>query len=761
MPNPGFASPRPPETDRGSPRAAACGLVALGCVATASQVLILRELLAAFQGNELLLGLFLANWLLLEAAGTALARAASDRAGRPTEAFARLQIALGFGPAAGILVVRSFKAGLGISTGELLGIPWAWAVSGAALLPAALADGAAFPFGCRILSMRSPTVSAAGRAYAYSAAGSVLGGLVFLIPSLYALNPLLVAAVLCLGSVTSAVWLVAASRPPDGLRRPCLAPLAVAAVAILGAGAGWLDGWSARLQWHDHTLIETARSPYAAIAVLRAADQYTLVVNGSPSITIPDPGPEVEILAHFPMLLCHRPSRVLVIGGGAGGLLRELLRHPIDEIAYAEQDPLLLETLRRLPVPLAAHGLDHPRVRQYPVEGRLLLRQTDARWDVIVLHLPPPGTLMLNRYYTREFFELARSRLGDDGILAFLLPGSETLLSPDLAALNGSVLAALEAAFRRVRVLAGESNLFLAGDGDALSVGWDPRLLGRRLDERGIRVGLVSEAYVRYRMDGDRFGPLVRAFARDGPANRDNRPRGTFATMQRYSRVASPSVARGLELLDTVPAVVYLTIAAAPVVGLLCLQLGRRKPLYVGYAALSTGFTGMAMSVVLILTFQVQYGDVYQYVGVLAALFMLGGVVGSGWAAGWGPAPLLGIESASVLTVLVACGCVVAAPPPELWRLLIVGFMVLIGAAAGAQFPVLVAHLTRGGGGVGSPAGRIYAFDLVGAVFGATLTGVVLTPIVGIGGTMLIAAILKIGSVILILTGRRWAPTAP
>jgi uncharacterized membrane protein YuzA (DUF378 family) len=87
--------------------------------------------------------------------------------------------------------------------------------------------------------------------------------------------------------------------------------------------------------------------------------------------------------------------------------------------------------------------------------------------------------------------------------------------------------------------------------------------------------------------------------------------------------------------------------------------------------------------------------------------------------------------------------------------------MVLIGAAAGAQFPVLVAHLTRGGGGVGSPAGRIYAFDLVGAVFGATLTGVVLTPIVGIGGTMLIAATLKIGSVILILTGRRWAPTAP
>jgi len=643
----------------------------------------------------------------------------------------------------------------------VLGIPWAWVVSGAALLPAAVSDGAAFPFGCRILSVASPPAGAAGRAYAFSAAGSVLGGLAFLIPLLYALNPLLLAGLLCLASAGSALWLLVASRAPAAFRRPVLGLLAGVAIAVVGSGTGWLDAWSARLQWHDHTLLETARSPYATIAVVQAADQYTLFVNGSPSITIPDPGPEVETLAHFSMLLRDRPSRVLLVGGGAGGLLRELLRHPVEEIAYAEQDPLLLETLRRLPAPLVAYELSHPRVRPYPVEGRLLLRQTDARWDVILLHLPPPGTLMLNRYYTREFFALARSRLGDDGILAFFLPGSETLLSPELAALNGSVLAALEAAFRRVRVLAGEPNLFLAGDGDALAAGWEPGLLGRRLDERGIRGGLMSEAYIRYRMDVGRFGPLVEAFARDEPANRDDHPRGTFSSMQLFSRVASPAAARVLELLDSVPAVAYLAVAAALVVGLLCLQLGRGKPLFVGYAALSTGFAGMVMSVVLILTFQVQYGDVYQYVGFLTALFMLGGAAGSLWTTGRGGAPLLAVESAFLLTLLVAYGCAVTAPPPELWLLLIFGFMVLIGATAGAQFPVLVAHLTHKGGGVGSPAGRIYVFDLVGAVFGATLTGVVLTPIMGIGGTMLIAAALKVGSVILILAARRWAPTAP
>jgi spermidine synthase len=495
--------------------------------------------------------------------------------------------------------------------------------------------------------------------------------------------------------------------------------------------------------------------------VVQAADQYTLFVNGSPSITVPDPGPEVETLAHFSMLLRDRPSRVLLVGGGAGGLLRELLRHPVEEIAYAEQDPLLLETLRRLPAPLVAYELSHPRVRPYPVEGRLLLRQTDARWDVILLHLPPPGTLMLNRYYTREFFALARSRLGDDGILAFFLPGSETLLSPELAALNGSVLAALEAAFRRVRVLAGEPNLFLAGDGDALAAGWEPGLLGRRLDERGIRGGLMSEAYIRYRMDGGRFGPLVEAFARDEPANRDDHPRGTFSSMQLFSRVASPAAARVLELLDSVPAVAYLAVAAALVVGLLCLQLGRRKPLYVGYAALSTGFAGMVMSVVLILTFQVQYGDVYQYVGFLTALFMLGGAAGSLWTTGRGGAPLLAVESAFLLTLLFAYGCAVTAPPPQMRLILTFGFMILTGLTAGAQYPVLVARLAPARTQVGALAGRIYVFDLAGAVLGAAVTGVVLVPVMGVADALLLTAALKAGSLILILATRRWAPTAP
>jgi spermidine synthase len=404
---------------------------------------------------------------------------------------------------------------------------------------------------------------------------------------------------------------------------------------------------------------------------------------------------------------------------------------------------------------LTAQELTHPQVRLHPVEGRLFLRQRDLRWDVIMLNLPAPLTLMLNRYYTNEFFALARSRLSDGGVLAFVLPGSDTLLSPELAVLNGSVHAALRTVFRHVRVLAGDPNLFLAWDGDTPAPGLDAHLLSHRLQEREIRTGIVNEAYIRYRLDRERFAPLVQAFATDEPANRDGLPRGTFASMRVFARTVSPAVARGLELLDELPSSAYPATIVALVSGLLGLQACRRRPLYVGYAAASTGFAGMAMSVVLILAFQIQYGDVYLYVGLLTALFMLGAATGSMWAARRIGVSILAVESALLVVLLAAYGYAEFAPQPERSLFLICAFMACTGGIAGAQYPILVAGCASRGARVGAVAGRIYVIDLIGAVLGAALAGVVLIPTIGIAGTLLVAVALKAGSVALIVAAPR------
>jgi spermidine synthase len=81
-------------------------------------------------------------------------------------------------------------------------------------------------------------------------------------------------------------------------------------------------------------------------------EQYDFYSDGFPVITKPHPNTEsVESFVHFPMLFCEGPSNVLVISGGAGGVIHEILKHGPDRVDYAELDPLLLEAVSRFPTP--------------------------------------------------------------------------------------------------------------------------------------------------------------------------------------------------------------------------------------------------------------------------------------------------------------------------------------------------------------------------------------------------------------------------
>jgi spermidine synthase len=525
-------------------------------------------------------------------------------------------------------------------------------------------------------------------------------------------------------------------------------------LSLVTGGAGRLDGWSERLQWHDHQLVRTARSPYSTIAVVRSAEQHTLFVNGSPAVSVPHPGPQVESLAHFPLLLHERPKRVLVVGGGAGGLLREVLKHPVAEVSYAEQDPLVLEMLARLPAPLTRHELTHHAVRVHAVEGRLFLKRERASWDVVIVNLPAPGSLMLNRYYTVEFFGLVRSRLAAGGILALSLPGSEVMLSQELADLNGTVGAALRSAFRHVRVLPGTRNLLLASDGEAFVSAWEPDTLEGRLVRRAISTDLVSGPYIRYRMDQARFGSFAERIGGAGVPNRDALPRATFAAMRQFSRLTSPGVARVLEAADRLPASAWAGGLAGLALILLAVQRWRRAPVYRGYAAVTAGFAGMVMSVALILAFQVVHGDVYQHIGVLTALFMLGAATGSIWAARRSGGELLALEMAFLGLLAAAWGGVVSGAWVAAGTSPIYPLTVLVGAMTGAQYSLVVACLGAGPGRIGFAAASVYLLDLAGAIAGAALAGIILIPTLGLGGAILLTAGLKGASALLILAWR-------
>jgi len=155
-----------------------------------------------------------------------------------------------------------------------------------------------------------------------------------------------------------------------------------------------------------------------------------------------------EALVHPAMLAHPNPQRVLVLGGGEGATLREVLRHPgVSRAMMVDIDAELVGLCKeRLPT-FHAGAFDDPRTELVFADGRdWLTQQSDGSLDVIVLDLPEPlaGGPAL-KLFTREMFESARSKLAPGGMVA-VQSGSAGIQGR----LMGDIHATLQAVFPRV-----------------------------------------------------------------------------------------------------------------------------------------------------------------------------------------------------------------------------------------------------------------------------------------------------------------------
>lgn len=97
-----------------------------------------------------------------------------------------------------------------------------------------------------------------------------------------------------------------------------------------------------------------------------------------------------EMIAHVPMFVHPRVARVLVIGGGDGGTVRELLRHPsIETVRLVEIDALVVEACREY-LKLTSQALDDPRVTVTIEDGVKFVKDTDERYDLVIVDSTDP-----------------------------------------------------------------------------------------------------------------------------------------------------------------------------------------------------------------------------------------------------------------------------------------------------------------------------------------------------------------------------------
>ncbi len=125
-----------------------------------------------------------------------------------------------------------------------------------------------------------------------------------------------------------------------------------------------------------------------------------------------------EPLVHYPMLAHPNPRRVLVIGGGDGGTVREVLRHSVEQIDFVELDEEVVAFSRKHLAAVHQGAFEDSRVRLHFQDGRAWVSSHPRSYDVIIMDMTDPfgPSRML---YTREFYRLVRDALrSEEGLFA-------------------------------------------------------------------------------------------------------------------------------------------------------------------------------------------------------------------------------------------------------------------------------------------------------------------------------------------------------
>ncbi len=744
----------------------------MGFSGLVAEILLLREFLIVFSGNEFSIGIVLAHWLILEAFGSFFLGRIAEKSRYPLEIFTIITVLFFISLFIAVPSIRVLKGAIGVSIGETIGfLPMLYS-SFLILLPASVLHGALFTCSCQIYSMfSSQDASLAGRVYAYETVGTIIGGIVctyLFIPYLDTFQTFswlaLLNLIICLALLVPH-W-------NTGLGQKTILVILSGLVFLCGylifAGqADKLHYDSIKAQWKNHNVVHYQNSQYGNICVIENEGQYIFFQDGVPNVITPIPDiPFVEEFVHLPLLAHPEPKKLLILSGGAGGVINEALKHPtIETIEYAELDPLLIDLFRKFPTPLTESELKDRRVRIRHIDGRLLLKTTQDRYDLIFVGITEPSNLQTNRFFTREFFSLAKARLHEGGILVFGLPGSLTYMNEELKNLNSCIFHTAKSVFSHVRVLPGDgANIFLLSDSQAILL-LDRMQIIERLDQRNIKANVIIPWYIEQKLHPGwlEWFPLFIAGSSQ-KINSDFNPIGVFYSVAHWNALYAPSLRwlfRGFEGMSLWIGVLLFLVFL--VYFLFRSKDGRSFRRGIPLAIITTGFAGMIFDLMLIFAFQSVYGYVFSWIGLLVASFMTGAACGAMLVTMILERIKNGFKffakiELAIIGFSIGCpGVVLAAhaylgTPDALFfskgLFLVLSF--IGGLLIGSQFPLANKLYLRDGAGLSKTAGLLYASDLLGGWFGGIIGAIVLLPVLGLVGTGITVALLKLTSFIII-----------
>jgi len=563
-----------------------------------SQIIFFRAFYFIYEGNELAWGIILGNWLLLNAAGVFFGIKFSKS--QHIEGFLfSSQLLIGILPMVSLFLIY-FSHYLFFPQGTLISLMDIFLLSLALLLPLCFITGFLFSF-LSINSTTQPYSNQTSKCLSLKTIGAVFGG--------FALNILLFSAVdaFAILKLLMAINFSMALFVTYGFRSG-LTPRIIGIAAIVLAGLLFMihlkpiaDSYLFRHQ----NIVQQKETFFGNLVVTEMAGQNSFYENSiflySTNNTI-----NSEESVHYAMLQHPHPEDVLLISGGMTGAIAEVLKYNVKSLDYFELNPALIEIGKNY----LTNQKYESNVRLISQDPRIYLKKSKKVYDVVIINLPDPVNLQINRYYTLEFFEDVKSQLSETGIVSASLSSSAMYLSDEAKLLHSALLSNLKLLFTNVVIIPGMNSYFIASDGLVSS-----------------NLGLLS----RYKSVQNKY---VNAFYLDDELMKERRSRienlVSDKMMMNYDFLPVIHVLQLKKWLKDINIGTVFVIAILIIIMLL--SIPGSNALQIGL--FTTGFSASSLLILLIVAFQIIYGYVYVMIGIFLTVFLSGILIGIAFVSG-------------------------------------------------------------------------------------------------------------------------------
>lgn len=199
-------------------------------------------------------------------------------------------------------------------------------------------------------------------------------------------------------------------------------------LAILFVAVGLIYGfWMSRYaeqfleqKLYSDKIIFSTQTAYQKIVLTQGKNDFRLFINGNLQFSSYDEYRYHEALVHPAMMFSGRRDEVLVLGGGDGLAMRELLRYTdVEHFTLVDLDAAVTGLAKKNEhfLKLNNGSLNNPRVQVINTDAYQFMQNTTEMYNVIIVDLPDPNSESLNKLYTSQFYFLLEKHLTADGTI--------------------------------------------------------------------------------------------------------------------------------------------------------------------------------------------------------------------------------------------------------------------------------------------------------------------------------------------------------